>query len=117
MYKMAVVGEEEAVLGFRSLGADIFTLSRPEEGARIIAALKRGRYGVIFLTERAANTVPELVVAFDDQPLPAVAIIPGIEGSMGLARTRMKRSWKRLSAPTSYSRREGRIWYGRRKDY
>lgn len=91
MYKMAVVGEEEAVLGFRSLGADIFTLSGPEEGEEVIAALQKGRYGVIFLTEWAANTVPELVEAFDDQPLPAVAIIPGIEGSMGLARTRMKK--------------------------
>ncbi len=42
MYKMAVVGEEEAVLGFRSLGADIFALSGPpQEGAKIMAALKR----------------------------------------------------------------------------
>lgn len=91
MYKMAVVGEEEAVLGFRSLGADIFTLSGPEEGAQIIAALRKSKYGVVFLTELVAKTVPELVEAFDDRPLPAVAIIPGIEGSMGLARTRMKK--------------------------
>ncbi len=91
MYKMAVVGEEEAVLGFRSLGADIFTLSEPQEGAEIIAALRRSKYGVVFLTEWVAKTVPELVEAFEDQPLPAVAIIPGIEGSIGLARTRMKK--------------------------
>jgi V/A-type H+-transporting ATPase subunit F len=91
MYKMAVVGEEEAVLGFRSLGADIFTLSGPKESEKIMAALKRGRYGVVFLTERAAKTFPELVDAFEDQPLPAVAIIPGIDGSTGLARIRMKK--------------------------
>ena len=91
MYKMAVVGEEEAVFGYHSLGADIFALRGPQEGVDIIAALHRGKYGVIFLTEWAAKTVPELVEAFEDQPLPAVAIIPGIEGSMGLARTRMKK--------------------------
>jgi len=91
MYKMAVVGEEEAVLGFRSLGADIFTLTGPQEGEKIMAALKKSRYGVVFLTERAAKILPELVEAFEDHPLPAVAIIPGIEGSTGLARTRMKK--------------------------
>ena len=86
MYKIAVVGEEEAVLGFRSLGADIFALGGPEQGEKILAALKRGKYGVVFLTEQAAEALPELVKAFEDQPLPAVAIIPRIEGSLGLAR-------------------------------
>lgn len=91
MYKIAVVGEEEAVLGFRSLGADIFALGGPEQGEKILAALKRGKYGVVFLTEQAAEALPELVKAFEDQPLPAVAIIPGIEGSLGLAWMRMKK--------------------------
>ncbi|NLS44606.1 MAG: V-type ATP synthase subunit F [Firmicutes bacterium] len=91
MYKIAVVGEERAVLGFRSLGADIFVLSRPEEGQEIAVSLQKNRYGVVFFTEQAAETVPELVEIFDDQPLPAVAIIPGVEGSKGLARARMKK--------------------------
>ncbi|NLG80445.1 MAG: V-type ATP synthase subunit F [Firmicutes bacterium] len=91
MYKFAAVGEEEAVFGFRALGVDVFIVKHEDDAASVLQEARKGGYAVIFVTEQVAKAVPDVIEGFQDAPLPAVLIIPGVGGSLGLASQRMKR--------------------------
>lgn len=91
VHKIAAVGEEDAVFGFRALGVDVFTVSSPKAAPDILAQARKGKYAVIFVTEQVAKAAPDVIEGFAESPLPAVLIIPGVGASRGLASERMKR--------------------------
>ncbi len=90
MYRFAAVGEEEAVFGFRALGVDAFIVKSQDDAAQVLTEARKGGYAVIFVTEQVARAVPDVIEGLGDEPLPAVLIIPGVGGSLGLASKRMK---------------------------
>lgn len=84
MYKIAIVGERDSVLGFMALGFSVHEASNAEEaGKQIHALVKSGEYAVIFLTENYAMQLEEELARYKDLPLPAVVSIPGQGGSTG----------------------------------
>ncbi|MEW5866993.1 MAG: V-type ATP synthase subunit F [Bacillota bacterium] len=91
MYKIAAVGEQDAVFGFRTLGVDVFAVKDLEEVAGALAELRKDKYAVVFVTEQVAKAASDVIEELADAPLPAVLIIPGIGPSCGFASGRMKR--------------------------
>lgn len=84
MYKIAIVGERDSVLGFMALGFSVHEATNAEEaGKKIHALVKSGEYAVIFLTENYAMQLEEELARYKDLPLPAVVSIPGQGGSTG----------------------------------
>ncbi len=84
MYKIAIVGERDSVLGFMALGFSVHEAAGAEEAGRVVHSLvKSGEYAVIFLTENYAMQLEDELAKYKDLPLPAVVSIPGQGDSTG----------------------------------
>lgn len=95
MYKIAVLGDRESVLGFRALGLDVFPAEGVDEARRTLHRLAREQYAVVYLTEQLAQHMSEELARYKDELTPAVILIPGKEGSLGIGMTNVKRSVER----------------------
>ena len=83
--KIAVVGDKDSVLGFKALGLDVFPAETAEEARRILHTLAKEDYAVIYLTEQYAAGMQADVDRYKDELTPAVILIPGKGGALGLA--------------------------------
>ncbi len=92
MYKIAVVGERDAILGFKSLGLDVFAAYGEEEISRTLNTLARSDYAVIFITEKTAMKAQETIDKYTSKPFPAIILIPGADGSTGVGMMAVKAS-------------------------
>lgn len=84
MYKIAVIGDKDSILGFKALGLSVFPVLRSEEAAKLINKLAKGKYAVIFLTEAIARDIEETLERYKTVPFPAIILIPNNQGSIGL---------------------------------
>ena len=55
MYKIAVIGDRDSVLGFRALGLDVFPTEDTDAGRRTLHRLAQEDYAVIYITEQLAQ--------------------------------------------------------------
>ena len=81
MYKIAVIGDRDSVLGFRALGLDVFPTEDTDAGRRTLHRLAQEDYAVIYITEQLTAEIAR----YKDASLPAVILIPGKTGSLGIA--------------------------------
>ena len=97
MYKMAVIGDRESVLIFKAFGADIFffVLEEVLKNKRLINQLASEGYAIILITEQVAEHLSEVLEHFSKEPLPAISVIPSLDGSLGLAERIMKKNVER----------------------
>ena len=90
--KIGVIGDNDTIICFKAFGMDIFPASElePEVNRRKINELARDRYGVIFVTERIAQTITDTIERYNNSPLPAIILIPSIQGSLGIGLKRIR---------------------------
>ena len=84
MYKIAVVGGRDSVLGFQALGLSVFPVETAEEARRVIRATAKEAYAIIYLTEQLGTQLKDLLAQYEKELAPAVILIPGKEGSLGI---------------------------------
>ncbi len=89
MYKIAVLGDRDSVLGFKALGLDIFPVEGVEEGRQTLHKLAKSadsqaEYAIIYVTEQLAQSVRPDIDRYKTSVTPAVILIPGKGGSLGL---------------------------------
>ena len=84
MYKIAVLGDRDSVLGFRALGLDVFFADDAETGRKTLHRLAQESYAVVYVTEQLAQDMTAEIARYQDDMLPAVILIPGREGSLGI---------------------------------
>ncbi len=77
MYKIAVLGDKDSVLGFKALGLEVFPIESVEEARRTLHALAKDSYAVIYLTEQVAVQMEADVARYKDELTPAIILIPG----------------------------------------
>ena len=94
-YKVAVLGDKDSVLGFKALGLDAFAAENVEEARRSLHALAKKDYAVIYLTERYAAGMESDIERYKDALTPAIILIPGKEGSLGIGMSNVKRAVER----------------------
>ena len=91
MYKIAVLGARDTVMCFTALGLDTFPADTVEEGVKIFHTLTAGgggdSYAVIYIEEKIAAALKSEIARFKDSPVPAIILIPGREGSLGIGQT------------------------------
>ncbi len=96
MYKIAMIGDRDSVLGFMALGFAVFEAEAPDVAGAILSRLARsGEYAVIFLTEALARELDEVISHYKDQPLPAITVIPSRAGSEGYGMGQIRRAVER----------------------
>ncbi len=94
-YKIGVLGDSASVMGFKALGLDVFPAGDAEEAGRILHALAKENYAVVYLTEQYAAQMQAELDKYKDRLTPAVILIPGKEGSLGIGMANVKKSVER----------------------
>ena len=89
MYKIAVMGGADTVLGFKALGLATFPVSNDDEARTVFRRLTHPdeNYAIIYMEEKLSQTLSAEIAEYNDKVVPAVILIPGREGSMGLGLT------------------------------
>lgn len=95
-YRIAVIGDWESVMGFRALGLDTYPVTSVEEARERVRELAReGQCAVIYLTEQLARDMGDVLARYKDELRPAIILIPGREGSLGIGRDSIQRAIER----------------------
>lgn len=94
-YRIAVIGDWESVMGFRALGLDTYSVTSPEEAKEMIQRLAKENCAVIYLTEQLAAKLGDVIQKYKDELKPAIILIPGREGSLGIGKTAIQNSIER----------------------
>lgn len=96
MAKIAVIGDYDSILGFKAAGLDVYPADTAEKVCETIRSLAvSGDVAIIFITEQAALKAKEEIARYNDKPLPAIILIPGREGSLGIGKSNLKDSIER----------------------
>lgn len=95
MYKIAVMGDADSVLGFKALGLDVYPVETVEQAKSTIHRLAKESYAVVYLTEQLAVHMDEELQRYKDELTPAIILIPGKEGSLGIGMANVKKSVER----------------------
>lgn len=93
MLKIAVLGGRETVMGFKALGLDVFPVSGAEEAKAVFHRITResdGQYAILYVEENLAQTLEQEIARFKNLPSPAIILIPGREGPLGLGQSALK---------------------------
>lgn len=92
---IAVLGDKDSIFCFAALGMDIFPVTDPEEGRRILEKLAGMRYAVIYITEQLAEQLEAELIRYRDQAIPAIIPIPGVTGGTGFGMKAVRQSVER----------------------
>ena len=89
MFKIAVMGGRDTVMGFKALGLDTYPVTGDEEARQVFSRITstEEKYAVIYLEENLSKTLSGEISRFIDKVTPAIILIPGREGSQGLGLT------------------------------
>lgn len=86
MLKIAVIGRRETVMGFTALGLEAYPVADSAEAKTVLRTLTHERedVAIIYIEEDIALELSSQIDKFKDSPKPAIILIPGREGSLGL---------------------------------
>ena len=84
MSRVAVLGERDAVLGFKSSGAVVFAADTPDEARSSLKEVLSGDYAILLVTERVAAALSSELAPLYGQPRPVVTILPDARNSQGM---------------------------------
>ncbi|MBQ9331225.1 MAG: V-type ATP synthase subunit F [Oscillibacter sp.] len=94
-YQIAVIGDWESVMGFRALGLDTYPVTSAEEARQEIRRLAKTDCAVIYLAETLAKDLGDVLSRYKDELRPAIILIPGREGSLGIGKENIQRAIER----------------------
>ena len=92
MYKIAVMGDYDSIYGFAAVGLDICPVKDREETLRRLKQLAEDGYGIIYITEKAAEELGSGLDEYLERRLPAVIQIPGVSGNTGAGAEGVKKT-------------------------
>lgn len=108
MYKIAVIGDKDSILGFKALGVNTFPVTSAEAAAQTLKELARKRYGIVFITEQVAEPIQDLIDELSTRMLPSIVLIPNNAGTLGLGMQRIKRNVEKAIGADILFGKEGR---------
>ena len=82
MYRIAVIGDPDSVLGFKALGMEVCPAEDVEQARQAIH--RKENYAILYLTEQLAAQLQPEIARYQDALTPAIILIPGKEGSLGI---------------------------------
>ncbi len=94
-YRIAAVGDWESVMGFRALGLDTYPVADAAEAREKVRELAKEDCAVIYLTEQLAQGMEDVLSRYKDELRPAIILIPGRQGSLGIGKNNIQRAIER----------------------
>ena len=95
MHKIGVLGDRESVLGFKALGIEVFIADDARRARPLLRNMAKEDYAVVYITEHLARDMEEEIEPYRDCVTPAIIVIPGKGGPMGLGMAELKRTVER----------------------
>lgn len=84
MHRISVIGDKDSILAFKAAGFSVFEANSAEEAEKILHAIAKDNYGVIYITEQIAAKIPLALHMYREHRIPAIIPIPGNQGSLGI---------------------------------
>ena len=91
MHRIGVLGDRESVLGFKALGVEVFTADDARRARPVLRRIAKEGFAVIFITEHLARDMEDEIRPYRDRAAPAIVVMPGKGGPMGLGMAELKR--------------------------
>lgn len=107
MYKIGVVGERDAVIAFLALGITVNAVDDSSEAMKAVDSMARDGYGIIFITETIAKDIKETIDRYKSEMVPAIILIPGSQGSLGIGLKAIKDNVEKAVGVDILSKKEG----------
>ena len=97
MLKIAVIGGKDTVIGFKAVGLEACPATNAAEALYALRELTKegSEYAIIYIEEKLAQEISHEISKFKDSPTPAIILIPGREGSLGLGQNALKEAVER----------------------
>jgi V/A-type H+-transporting ATPase subunit F len=95
MYQIAVMGDKDSVLGFQALGLEVCPVDSVEQGREALHRMGKENYAIIYMTEQLAAQLGPEIERYKQALTPAIILIPGKEGSLGIGMANVKRAVER----------------------
>ena len=97
MYNIAVMGSRDTVIGFKALGLDTYPVDNAEQAEQTMREISSAdkNYAIIYLEENVAETLSVEINRLKDKAIPAVILIPGRDGPLGLGQAAMQAAVER----------------------
>ena len=95
MYKIAVVGDRDSVLGVPALGREVCPAQRADAARQNIHRRAKETGAILYLTEQLALQLQSELQRYKDALTPAIILIPGKEGSLGIGMANVKTAVER----------------------
>ena len=106
-FRIAVVGDRDSILGFKTLGIDTLPVATADEALSVLRKLAGRSYGAIFITEELAAQLEEPIQELNKRFLPAVVPIPNSRGTLGLGMQNIKQKVEKAIGADILFRKEG----------
>jgi len=95
MYKIAVIGGSDSVIGFKALGLDTFAVDGAEAARKALRKATKpmengDEYAIIYIEETMAKEILPEISKYQEKPSPAIILIPGRDGPIGLGLSALK---------------------------
>ncbi|MGI6082511.1 MAG: V-type ATP synthase subunit F [Limnochordia bacterium] len=90
--RIAVIGDKASVMGFKVLGCEAVAVSDSEEARAALRRLVREDYAIVYVAENTAVDILDTINEYADQPSPAIVLIPGSQGSLGIGMEKIRRA-------------------------
>ena len=95
LYRAAVIGDSQTVIGFRAVGLTAATANDGPQAAQQLHKLAGGGFAVIYITEQLAAQIEQDIAQYNDAPQVAVIPIPSQEGSLGIGQRGLHKAVER----------------------
>ena len=84
-------------MGFKALGLEAVAVENAQEGLAALRKLTRESddYAIIYIEENLAAELEHEIARYKDSPTPAIILIPGRDGSLGLGQTALQEAVER----------------------
>ncbi len=106
-YKIAVIGDKDSILGFKTIGVETFPVTSSEAALNSLKKLVSDNYGVIFITEELARDLEDVLSELNKRYLPAIVLIPNSKGTLGIGIKQIKRNVEKAIGADILFRKEG----------
>ena len=83
-FKIAVIGDRITVNGFKALGLDTYPCGGADRAKSLIRRLAAENYAILYITEQLAAEIEADIARYKDSVTPAIILIPGSQGSLGI---------------------------------
>ena len=95
MYKIAIIGDRDSVLGYKAIGFDVFVETSFQKASKLLNDLATQDYAVIFIIEDLYEKMKTVTDKYMYSGLPAIIPLPGKKGADGSGMAAIKRAVER----------------------